>query len=227
LTLLAPVWSTAAESSTAGEHEFVVRHGRNVEIFRGGGWTSSGKTPTFSRTSAPALRLLYASAAKFVRGLPKIALYYATTGTWTDDRNLCAIRDGFLARAFYLAHVRGRVAFTRSMEVLRADRFEEVSLSDWLAHSPIDMVAETLNLDPSVIAEFPKNRPGTVPDNGPLLMLEVEKLLRVVPTNRLAVCFADGARCKTSRRPRVWIHRDSPWRGSTTCRGFSKVPASK
>jgi hypothetical protein len=42
---------------------------------------------------------LYASAAKFVRGLPKIALYYATTGTWTDDRNLCAVRDGFLAQA--------------------------------------------------------------------------------------------------------------------------------
>jgi oxalate decarboxylase len=49
------------------------------------------------------------------------------------------------------------------MEVFRADRFEEVSLSDWLAHSPIDMVAETLNLDPSVIAQFPKNRPDVVP----------------------------------------------------------------
>lgn len=42
---------------------------------------------------------LYQVAAKFVRGLPKIALYYATTGTWTDDKNLCAIRDGFLAQA--------------------------------------------------------------------------------------------------------------------------------
>jgi len=41
---------------------------------------------------------LYDSAAKFVRGLPKVALYYATTGTWTDDKNLCAIRDGFLAQ---------------------------------------------------------------------------------------------------------------------------------
>src|SRR5271165_2627399 len=49
------------------------------------------------------------------------------------------------------------------MEVFRADRFEEVTLSDWLAHSPIDMVAETLNLDPSVIAQFPKNRPELVP----------------------------------------------------------------
>ena len=49
------------------------------------------------------------------------------------------------------------------MEVFRADRFEEVLLSDWLAHSPIDMVAETLNLDRSVIAQFPKNRPDILP----------------------------------------------------------------
>jgi oxalate decarboxylase len=49
------------------------------------------------------------------------------------------------------------------MEVFRADRFAEVQLADWLAHSPIDMVAETLNLDPSVIARFPKNRPVVVP----------------------------------------------------------------
>jgi oxalate decarboxylase len=49
------------------------------------------------------------------------------------------------------------------MEVFRADRFEEVSLSDWLVHSPIDMVAETLNLDRAVVAQFPKNRPEVVP----------------------------------------------------------------
>jgi oxalate decarboxylase len=49
------------------------------------------------------------------------------------------------------------------MEVFRAARFEEVLLSDWLAHSPAGMVAETLNLDPSVIAQFPKNRPDIVP----------------------------------------------------------------
>jgi oxalate decarboxylase len=49
------------------------------------------------------------------------------------------------------------------MEVFRADRFEEVLLFDWLAHSPIDMVAETLNLDPSTVAQFPKNRPDIVP----------------------------------------------------------------
>jgi oxalate decarboxylase len=49
------------------------------------------------------------------------------------------------------------------MEVFKADRFEEISLTDWLAHSPPEMVAETLNLDPSVIAQFPKNRPDIMP----------------------------------------------------------------
>lgn len=49
------------------------------------------------------------------------------------------------------------------MEVFRADRFEEITLSDWLAHSPAGMVAETLNLDPSVVAQFPKDRPDIVP----------------------------------------------------------------
>ncbi len=49
------------------------------------------------------------------------------------------------------------------MEVFRAERFEQVLLSDWLARSPIDMVAETLNLDRSVVAQFPKNRPDILP----------------------------------------------------------------
>lgn len=49
------------------------------------------------------------------------------------------------------------------MEVFRASRFEEVSLSNWLAHSPAGMVAETLNLDPSVIAQFAQIRPDIVP----------------------------------------------------------------
>ena len=66
-----------------------------------------------------------------------------------------------IERAAQLAHRVSQKDNTK--EVFRADRFEEVSLSDWLAHSPIDMVAETLNLDPSVIAQFPKNRPDIVP----------------------------------------------------------------
>jgi oxalate decarboxylase len=49
------------------------------------------------------------------------------------------------------------------MEIFKADRFEEVSLSDWIAHTPPAMVAQTLNLDPSIIARFPKIRPDVMP----------------------------------------------------------------
>ena len=47
--------------------------------------------------------------------------------------------------------------------VFKADKYEEISLSDWLAHTPPAMVAQTLNLDPAVIAKFPKNGPGLMP----------------------------------------------------------------
>ena len=64
--------------------------------------------------------------------------------------------------AFVFTSINSRL-IPADIEVFRADRFQEVSLSDWLAHSSIDMVAETLNLDPSVIKQFPKNRPDLVP----------------------------------------------------------------
>jgi oxalate decarboxylase len=50
------------------------------------------------------------------------------------------------------------------LEVFRSDRFEDVSLSDWLAHAPRALVAQHLNMDPSVIAQFPSNKPEIVPD---------------------------------------------------------------
>ena len=49
------------------------------------------------------------------------------------------------------------------MEIFKSDRYEEVSLIDWLSHTPVDLVAATFNLDPDVIAKFPKNAPGVMP----------------------------------------------------------------
>jgi oxalate decarboxylase len=49
------------------------------------------------------------------------------------------------------------------MEIFRTDRYEEVSLAEWLAHTPPAMVAATLNIDPAIIAKFPKIRPEVVP----------------------------------------------------------------
>jgi oxalate decarboxylase len=85
------------------------------------------------------------------------------TGPQAITTNFHAGDIGYIKKAFghYLKNT-GNTDLVY-MEVFRADRFEEVSLSDWLAHSPIDMVAETLNLDRTVIAQFPKNRPDVVP----------------------------------------------------------------
>ena len=47
--------------------------------------------------------------------------------------------------------------------VFKSPLFEEVSLSDWLTHTPSAMVAATLNVDPAIIAQWPNNIPGVVP----------------------------------------------------------------
>jgi len=48
--------------------------------------------------------------------------------------------------------------------VFRAPHYEEISLSDWLSHTPPALVAQHLNVPESVIAGFPGNRPGIMPD---------------------------------------------------------------
>ena len=47
--------------------------------------------------------------------------------------------------------------------LFRSDRYEEVSLADWLAHTPPELVAATFNLNPSVVARLPKDRPDFMP----------------------------------------------------------------
>jgi oxalate decarboxylase len=49
------------------------------------------------------------------------------------------------------------------LEVFKADHYAEVSLSDWLTHTPPKMVMETLNISREMLALFPNNRPDIVP----------------------------------------------------------------
>jgi len=50
------------------------------------------------------------------------------------------------------------------LEVFRSDHFADISLSNWLAHTPPEMVAQTLNVDAATIAKFPKNEPAVMPE---------------------------------------------------------------
>jgi oxalate decarboxylase len=47
--------------------------------------------------------------------------------------------------------------------VFNSAYFSDVSLSDWLTHTPRAMVAQTMNVDPEVIARFPDGRPAVLP----------------------------------------------------------------
>jgi oxalate decarboxylase len=49
------------------------------------------------------------------------------------------------------------------LEVFRSSYFSDVSLSDWLAHTPRALVAQHLNIDPAMAADFPSDKPVVVP----------------------------------------------------------------
>jgi oxalate decarboxylase len=46
--------------------------------------------------------------------------------------------------------------------VFRAPRYQEVSLSNWLTHTPPSLVAQHLNVDEPMIAKWPDGSPGVV-----------------------------------------------------------------
>jgi oxalate decarboxylase len=47
--------------------------------------------------------------------------------------------------------------------VFRASRYEEISLSNWLTHTPPALVAQHLNVDEATIAKWPEDGPGVMP----------------------------------------------------------------
>jgi oxalate decarboxylase len=50
------------------------------------------------------------------------------------------------------------------LEVFKSPYFADVSLSDWLTHTPPAMVAQHLNVSQATIAAFPNNKPEIMPE---------------------------------------------------------------
>jgi oxalate decarboxylase len=50
------------------------------------------------------------------------------------------------------------------LEIFRAPQFQDVSLSDWVTHTPPKLVAQHLNLNEQTIAKLPKNKPEIMPE---------------------------------------------------------------
>lgn len=49
------------------------------------------------------------------------------------------------------------------LEIFKTDRYAEVSLAQWLACTPPELVAEHLNMDPALVGQFSKDRRVIVP----------------------------------------------------------------
>jgi oxalate decarboxylase len=49
------------------------------------------------------------------------------------------------------------------LEVFRSPNFADVSLTDWMTHTPPALVAQHLNIDEATIAKFPRNKPEIMP----------------------------------------------------------------
>jgi len=49
------------------------------------------------------------------------------------------------------------------LEVFRSSYFADISLSDWLAHTPPALVGQHFNIDPALIAQLPRNKPLVMP----------------------------------------------------------------
>jgi oxalate decarboxylase len=50
------------------------------------------------------------------------------------------------------------------LAVFKVPEYQEISLSGWLTRTPPDLVAQHLNIDAAVLAKFPNNQPGIMPD---------------------------------------------------------------
>jgi oxalate decarboxylase len=50
------------------------------------------------------------------------------------------------------------------LAVFRAPEYQEISLSEWLVRTPPALVAQHFNIDATVLAQFPQNAPGILPE---------------------------------------------------------------
>jgi oxalate decarboxylase len=50
------------------------------------------------------------------------------------------------------------------LEMFKSPVYEDLALSEWLAHTPPELVAEHLHLDQATMDAIPRNKPLIMPD---------------------------------------------------------------
>lgn len=97
----------------------------------------------------------------YIKGKARMTVF--NTGPNALTTNFTAGDIGYVPRN--LGHYVENIGDTelQFVGVFRASRYEEVSLSNWLTHTPPALVAQHFNVDEKVIAKWPNNSPGVMP----------------------------------------------------------------
>ena len=97
----------------------------------------------------------------YIKGKGRMTVFNTGPNALTMDFNAGDI--GYVKRNY--GHYVENVGDTdlQFVGVFRAPRYEEVSLTNWLTHTPPKLVAQHLNVDEATIAKWPDNNPGIMP----------------------------------------------------------------
>lgn len=97
----------------------------------------------------------------YIKGKARMTVF--NTGPNAKTTDFSAGDIGYVKRN--LGHYVENVGDTdlQFIGVFRASRYEEVSLTNWLTHTPPALVAQHLNIDEATIAKWPDNVPGLMP----------------------------------------------------------------
>ncbi|WP_454625059.1 oxalate decarboxylase family bicupin [Bradyrhizobium cenepequi] len=97
----------------------------------------------------------------YIKGKGRMTVFNTGPNALTMDFNAGDI--GYVKRNY--GHYVENVGDTdlQFVGVFRAPRYEEVSLTNWLTHTPPKLVAQHLNVDEATIAKWPDNSPGIMP----------------------------------------------------------------
>jgi oxalate decarboxylase len=97
----------------------------------------------------------------YIKGKARMGVFNTGPNVLTMDFNPGDI--GYIKRNY--GHYVQNVGDTelQFFAVFRTSQYEEMSLSDWLRHSPPEMVAQHLNVDEATISKWPSNRPLIMP----------------------------------------------------------------
>ena len=99
----------------------------------------------------------------YIKGKGRMTVFNTGPNAMTMDFNPGDI--GYVRRN--LGHYVENVGDTdlQFIGVFRAPRYQEISLSNWLTHTPPALVAQHLNVDEATIAKWPDNGPGVMPNS--------------------------------------------------------------